>query len=420
MPAHALFRKVALDRLASPEQLDQLMEVTNPRGWIAVAAIGAVLATAIVWSIVGSMPEKVTGQGMLIRSGGVAAAVPLAGGRVTDVAVSVGEQVSQGQVVVWLAQPQLTDQVNDAKATLAQMHRDHERLIAYRAHDRAIQEAYTAEQQRSLTQSIAANRQTLQFLADRVKAEEDLVTQGLLTRPALLNTKQQYQQTEEKLGSLESDLTQLDSKQLSTRNDASQSITASSSKIAGQEAQVAELERQLKAASEVTAPYSGRVLEVMTQPGEVVSAGQSLMTVDVTGRTVSDLQAVIYVSSTQGKRVRPGMPIQIAPSTVKQEEYGLILGKVSYVSDFPATSQGMRRVLENDKLVAALSGQDAPYEVRADLEIDPRSASHYKWSSSGGPPLTIQSGTVAMGYVEVASQQPIEMVIPAVRKWTGL
>ncbi|MEY4095680.1 MAG: hypothetical protein RLZZ53_2879, partial [Acidobacteriota bacterium] len=34
-----IFRKVALDRLASPEQLDLLMEVTSPRSWIALVAV---------------------------------------------------------------------------------------------------------------------------------------------------------------------------------------------------------------------------------------------------------------------------------------------------------------------------------------------------------------------------------------------
>ena len=420
MTEHAIYRKVALDQLASPEQLDQLMQVTNPRGWIALAAVAAVLIVTLAWSIVGDLPEKVSGQGILIRSGGVAEVVPTTGGRVTDVAIAVGDQVTQGQVVTRLAQPQLTDQLNDAKAALAQLREDHARLTVFKAHDREIQQSYAAVQQATITQSIAANEQTLHVLAERVKVEEGLVQQGLLTRPSLLNTKEQYDQTEEKLGTLRGQLTQLGSTSLSSRNDAAQSMSVSASKIAVQEAQVAELERQLKAASEITAPYTGRILEVMTQPGQIVATGEPLMTLDLTGRTVSDLEAVIYVPSADGKRVHLGMPIQIAPSTVKQEEYGLMLGRVTYVSDFPATAPGMRRILENDKLVSTLAGQDAPYEVHADLELDAKSVSHYRWSSSGGPPLTVQSGTVAQGYVQVASQRPIEMVIPTLRRWTGL
>jgi len=97
-----------------------------------------------------------------------------------------------------------------------------------------------------------------------------------------------------------------------------------------------------------------------------------------------------------------------------------MLGRVTYVSDFPATSRGMRRVLKNDKLITGLAGSDAPYEVHADLLVDASTASKYKWSSSQGPPLRIQSGTLAVAHVTVASRRPIELVVPLLREYTGL
>ena len=33
-----LFRKVALERLSSPERLDELMQLTTPGGWLALVA----------------------------------------------------------------------------------------------------------------------------------------------------------------------------------------------------------------------------------------------------------------------------------------------------------------------------------------------------------------------------------------------
>ena len=51
-----LFRESALERLSSPEQLDQQLQVTSPRGWIALLALWSVLAAIMVWSIVGSVP----------------------------------------------------------------------------------------------------------------------------------------------------------------------------------------------------------------------------------------------------------------------------------------------------------------------------------------------------------------------------
>ena len=97
-----------------------------------------------------------------------------------------------------------------------------------------------------------------------------------------------------------------------------------------------------------------------------------------------------------------------------------MVGRVTYVSDYPSTSRGMLRVLKNDKLLASLVGTDSPYEVHADLAVDEHTFSGYRWSSSQGPPLKIQSGTRAAAYITVASRRPIEMVIPLLREYTGL
>ena len=60
IPRHeAIFRKVALDRLASPEQLDQLMPVTDARAWVALGSAAVVLLALALWSITGSLPRNV-------------------------------------------------------------------------------------------------------------------------------------------------------------------------------------------------------------------------------------------------------------------------------------------------------------------------------------------------------------------------
>src|SRR4051812_36008729 len=65
-----IFRKVALERLSSPEQLDQLVPLTSPIGWTAVLAIAAILAAAVGWSIFGMLPTSVKGAGILVSRGG--------------------------------------------------------------------------------------------------------------------------------------------------------------------------------------------------------------------------------------------------------------------------------------------------------------------------------------------------------------
>src|SRR5262249_6294354 len=49
--AQLKFRKTALDRLSSSEQLDRLLQVTSPRGWIALVGLGLLLAASLLWGI---------------------------------------------------------------------------------------------------------------------------------------------------------------------------------------------------------------------------------------------------------------------------------------------------------------------------------------------------------------------------------
>src|SRR5262249_59536347 len=65
-----VFRQVALDRLASPEQLDQLIVLTSPIGWAALTAIAALLSAIVVWGIFGAVPTRIEGAGILVARGG--------------------------------------------------------------------------------------------------------------------------------------------------------------------------------------------------------------------------------------------------------------------------------------------------------------------------------------------------------------
>ena len=62
----SIFRKVALERLSSPEQLDQLMQIVTLRSWLPLAALGGLLASGLVWSWVGRIPVTTTGRGVII------------------------------------------------------------------------------------------------------------------------------------------------------------------------------------------------------------------------------------------------------------------------------------------------------------------------------------------------------------------
>ena len=55
-----LFRKSSMDRISSPEQLNDYIRVTNPGVWLVLAAVIVLLMGACVWGIFGRLETKST------------------------------------------------------------------------------------------------------------------------------------------------------------------------------------------------------------------------------------------------------------------------------------------------------------------------------------------------------------------------
>jgi biotin carboxyl carrier protein len=334
------YRAIAVDRLSSPEQLDQLMEVTRARSWLALAGLGILLAVTLLWSIFDTIPTKIAAEGMLIRPGGLYEVYAPAEGVIKAVQVAEGEVVAKAQPLATIEQPELTAQIADLTATIE---------------EQRAQLARPAGRAPALSSSTAA------------RANEE----------AAIDTAAR---TLERL-----------------------------------------TERQ-KTSSIITSPDAGRILEIKVRPGDLVSRSAKLLSLQLAGDAAPGLQAVMYVPSASGKNITPGMSVQISPTTAAPEEYGYLLATVTYVSEFPATREGMMRVLGNESLVASLSLEGPPFAVYADLRVVPGSsgAGTYQWSSSKGSELNVNSGTPCEAFITVREQHPIELVLPMLRQFSGL
>lgn len=97
-PHHRLFRQAALERLTAPEALDTVMTVTGPRSWIALAAVGLLLAAGLTWGIGGRLRVEVAADGACVRGRPVHIVAP-ADGRIVALLVAEHATVAQGQPV---------------------------------------------------------------------------------------------------------------------------------------------------------------------------------------------------------------------------------------------------------------------------------------------------------------------------------
>jgi hypothetical protein len=65
--SNSIFRKESLERLSSPEQLDQLMQVVSPKSWLPLASLASLMALALVWGFLGRIPITAVGKGILVH-----------------------------------------------------------------------------------------------------------------------------------------------------------------------------------------------------------------------------------------------------------------------------------------------------------------------------------------------------------------
>lgn len=66
MDKTSIFRKESLDRIESPEQLDAYIRVSRPAVWVVLLALLIAAVSVIVWSIVGTLPETMTVNGVSV------------------------------------------------------------------------------------------------------------------------------------------------------------------------------------------------------------------------------------------------------------------------------------------------------------------------------------------------------------------
>ena len=403
-----LFRKSALDKLASPERLDVLMEVTSPKGWVALLTIGSLLVGLVIWSVFGSIPERINGAGILIRGGGLRQLRASGDGTLMKFTLQLNDQVKEGQVVGEISQIGSAEEVKTAQQRLDQAQREYE---TSKAEDEA-----TIAGINSTIAGLNADSSRNQLL--KQKATED-VTRLRESFDKGLVTRNRVQQAERDQAGLEATLSGLQAQMTSQRaqiRSVQQRIRAKLDAVEKARLDFERLTVNSKSLAQVSSTVLGRVVEIKKRIGDRVSNGEVVATVEP---PASGVEPIVYIPSANGKRIKPGMEAQISPSNVRQEEYGFMKGEIRGVGDYPVTPDAVKSVTANDQLAQELIGSGTKIEVHVGLMPDANTASGYTWSSSGGPPFKVDGGTKVTVSVIVDRRAPISYVLPIFKNALG-
>jgi HlyD family secretion protein len=423
----SIFRSAAIERLSTPDRLDQPLRITTPLGWLALTALMALVVAGCVASIVIEVPVKVTGEGIIISPTGIRDVPFASAGRLAALLVHSGDHIAHGQLVARLDQPELDWALDQARAQQRDIADQRARVIAFQAEVARSQAEADEKLRHDLVQAVALTQQRLGFLREREAIDTDLFAKNLTTRGKVVDTKIALGAAEEDLATEERQIDDIDHAATARRITGERELLDLDLKGAAEARQVELLTNRLTEGETVTSPYDGTVGEIKHNIGELVRQGAPLLALlpddagaaPPGGATEPALVVVLYVPAGDGKKIVAGMTAEIEPSTVRREEYGFIFGRVRAVAALPSTQEGMMRILANAELVTGLSASGAPFEVEVELTRDPATPSGFHWSSGRGPATAVGPGTLAKGLIWVHRQRLIEFAIPELHRLFG-
>ena len=412
-----LFRQVSVERLSSPEQLDQVLRVTGFHSWLSLAAVFAVLTVVVAWGYTGSIPTTATGEGVIVRRGGVLNIVARGGGAVIDVRVKPGDKVQPEQVIATIAQPELMEKLRATENALADAKRQRLQNLQIQQDAARLQVEALERDRTNIQLQIAALNERAKLAAEQTKSEEQLLAKGLVTKQQVNTARQAQVNIQEEIDGFRVKLKQYDAQEFSVNAQPREMDLPAQANVASIERDMAGLRQQLTMAERVVSPYRGEILEAKVYPGSSVAAGQALFSIQP---DAAQLEVVAYVPSSQAKDIRQGLEVQISPMNIKREEYGFMRGNVNYIADYPSTTEALMRNFQNASLVTALSQSGPVTEIHASIKENRATPTGFVWSTSQGPPTKITSGTICFVQIVTKREKPVTLLFPYLKKQTGL
>ena len=472
---HNLFRKESLERLSSPERLNQLMQVVSPKDWMPLATTASLAVLTLVWSVVGRIPIAVIGRGVLIQPSRVVEFQSPIDGQLKELNVEIGQCVKKDHVLATIDPAQIKQKLQQQRTFLVELNTQNQELSSLEE-QRANQEKQFIQQQRQVLHqrlrdatalvsdfkrreigAISQQRQALEqrlqdardlapILKQRLENRNRLRKAGAIAVDDVLQAEESYRETMSEMTDLQAKLQELNIRELEAEKSYRETLSENAdlqaklqelqSKEKGIQQQnleaantrknqiqevkqnVAQLELELEQKRQIISQHAGCILELTASVGQFVTPGTRLGSIQVATPS-NQMVAVTYFPVKDGKKIKPGMEVQITPDTVKREQFGGILGTIKTVSAFPVTKQGAESLIGNREVVESLIPDGGAIAVFTELKRSPSTASGYQWSASGGPQMLLTPGTTTSARVTVEQRAPITFVLPLLRVASG-
>lgn len=391
-----------------------MIMIVTPLGWVVASVLSVLFFALLFWSFFGTISQKVSTDGMLLRKGGVSEIYSTGRGEVLRVIINKGDLVNSGDVIAEIEQPQLEKRIKNIEEKLTELKKNHEEVLKYGKKDFDLKINNYSGKKKNILLSIEATGKKINYIKERLENETQLLNKGLISRETLTATKQKLLDLEDLLRQKKNDLEAISISTNSTRKNFEEQRIQLEKEINENERNHNELLQQKFSSSKIVAKKSGIAVEIKIKKGDFVHEGEAVVTIESVKQENEPLSAYLYVPVADGKKILSGMEIQLTPSTIKREEDGFIYGSVESVSSLPVSKEKMERTLRNGKIVETLSRTGALFEIKAKLSN--KGNGKYRWSNEKSENIDLNSGTYCTGLITVKKQAPITLLLPYFKK----
>lgn len=392
--------------------LEREIRVIGRPGWWLLAGVALLATGLVIWSFLGNLQTRVSGTCMLLSSEGVVDIKAGAEGRLADLAVRSGAELREGDLIATISQPDQDERIKRMQARLLEIERRAASIGSLSARGLILNNEAFARRIGFLNRQIEVANSRAEIERNQIETLGQLVEQKLATRRTLEDARRTLAATETSVEVLRRQLADVDRERIEVAKREAEERAQIVLERSETQRELALLRGERGRTTEVRSAFAGRVVEIKAGRGTLVHTDTPVILLERSG-TSAGVEVVMYVAASDGKKIVPGATAALLPATAQRDEHGFLTGKVSYVSDYPATPQALRATLGSDELVKELISVSAPFEVRIRLD---RENGKPVWTRVADDAPQVRAGTLCAGKVTVRQERPIGFVIPALRK----
>jgi HlyD family secretion protein len=317
-----------------------------------------------------------------------------------------------------ISQPALQQLLEQERARLVQQKERVSNVGVVRNRSNEVELDGIARQRVSLEQLREAHARLEETLLERYESVRRLGEQGLAPHDAVIAARRAYLDNNLQLASIQVQVEQLNVREARLGQQDIEAESDAAVSIEEIERNIARYEAELKKGTEIVSSFDGRITELAAAVGQMLSVGERLGSMEIDDPH-GELVALSFFDVADGKKLVPGMEIQVSPSTVQRERFGSVVGVIDRVSEFPVSTDAVSNTIGNREVAARITANGSRIEVYARTIRDERSPNGFKWTSGMGPERPVTAGTTLTARVTVERRRPITYVIPILRDWSG-